>query len=81
MYCMAPIKKSTPQAGLRTILGVTPTEEVIRKRRIGVLYSESPQHQVTMGRHRSLQKIWLPQKVEEDSNGGKRRRRGREEKT
>ena len=32
MYCMAPIKKSTPQAGLRTILGVTPTEEVIRKR-------------------------------------------------
>ena len=32
MYCMAPNRKSTPQAGLRTILGLTPTEEVIRKR-------------------------------------------------
>ena len=34
MYCMAPIKKSTPQAGLRTILGLTPMEEVSRKSRL-----------------------------------------------
>ena len=32
MYCMSPIKKSTLQAGLRTILGLTPTEEVIKRR-------------------------------------------------
>ena len=32
MYCMAQIKKSTPQSGLRTTLGLTPIEEVIKRR-------------------------------------------------